>query len=173
MKRHLRLRDEVNAPHLDRVLIESPRNLVDQPFADEGSLVASGRAVGTAGRLVGEADVAGDAVGRDDIRSWQHRRGEIRHGGRMGADIGALVGEEFVVKAQDEAAVVDRGADMVDLVSGMVGGDEMLAAVLDPLDRAAEPERAKRRKHVLRINVSCVERTSVTPPRGTPPSVRR
>ena len=56
--------------------------------------------------------------------------------------------------AQDEAAVVDRGADAVDLVARMVGGDEMLAAVLDPLDRPAEPKRAERHKHVLGIDLA-------------------
>ena len=49
---------------------------------------------------------------------------------------------------------VDRGADAVDLVARMVGGDEMLAPVLDPLDRPAEAERGERHEHVLRVELA-------------------
>ena len=72
----------------------------------------------------------------------------------MGADIGALVGEEDVVEGEDEAARVDRGADAVDLVARVVGGDEVLAAVLDPLHRPAEPERAERHEHILGVDLA-------------------
>ena len=98
--------------------------------------------------------MAGDAIGGDDVGPRQHGGGEVRHGGGMGADIGALVGEEDVVEGEDEAARVDRGADAVDLVARVVGGDEVLAAVLDPLDRPAEPERAERREHILRVDLA-------------------
>ena len=41
---------------------------------------------------------------------------------------------------------VDRGADAVELLARMIGGDEMLAPVLDPFHRPAEPHGARRRR---------------------------
>ena len=98
--------------------------------------------------------MAGDPIGRDDIGPGEHRGGEVGHGRGVGADIGALVGEEFVVDREDEAARIDRGADVVDLVARVVRGDEMLAPVLDPLDRPAEAKRAERDQHVLGIDLA-------------------
>ena len=55
---------------------------------------------------------------------------------------------------EDEAARVDRGADAVDLVARMVGGDQVLAPVLDPLDRPAEAECGEGDEHILGIDLA-------------------
>ena len=60
----------------------------------------------------------------------------------MGAHIGALVVEELVVDREDAAVGVDRGADAVALLARMVGGDQMLAPVLDPFHRASSRSAA-------------------------------
>ena len=93
-------------------------------------------------------------ISRHPIRARQHRGGKIGHGGRMGADIAALVVEELVVKGENTALGVDRGANLMALLPRMIGGDQMLAPVLDPLHRAAEPQRGKADQHVLGIKLA-------------------
>ena len=99
--------DEVAAADFDGVDAGLGGDGVDQPLAHEGGLVAAGRAIGAAGRLVGQPDVADGAIGRHAIGAGQHGGGEIGHGRRVGAHIGAVVVEEFVVDAED-AAVLRR-----------------------------------------------------------------
>src|SRR6185312_6263677 len=45
------------------------------------------------------------------------------------------------VQAEQVTVVADRGADVEALLAGLPGHGEVLAAVLDPLDRAAEGAR--------------------------------
>ena len=72
----------------------------------------------------------------------------------MGADVGALVGPEFVVDAEDEASRIDRCPDPVNLIARMVGRDQVLAAVLDPFDRPAEAQRREADQHIFRIELA-------------------
>ena len=72
----------------------------------------------------------------------------------MGADIGALIGPELVVDAEDEALRIDRGADLVDLIARMVGREKVLAPVLDPLDRAPEAQRREARQDILGVELA-------------------
>ena len=127
---------------------------VHQPFAHERAFEPSRGAIGPARRLVGEADMTDRPIRRHPIRARQHRGGKIGHGGRMGADIAALVVEELVVKGENTALGVDRGANLMALLPRMIGGDQMLAPVLDPLHRAAEPQRGKADQHVLGIKLA-------------------
>jgi len=82
--------------------------------------------------------VAHGAIGRHAVGARQHRRREVRHRGGMGAYVAALVVKELVVDAEDMAVAVDRRADMMGLLARMVGGDQVLAAILDPFYRPAE-----------------------------------
>ena len=63
----------------------------------------------------------------------------------VGAHVGALVVEELVVDCEDAALGIDRGAHAMVLLARMIGGDQVLAPVLDPFHRAAEPQRRERR----------------------------
>ena len=127
---------------------------VDQPLAHEGGFVAAGRAIGAARRLVGQPDVADGAIGRHAIGARQHGGGEIGHGGGMRAHIGAVVVEEFVVDAENAAVFVDRRLDLVALLARVIGGDQMLAPVLDPFDRPLERQRRGADQHVFRIHLA-------------------
>jgi hypothetical protein len=69
-------------------------------------------------------------------------------------DIGALVDPEFVVEAEDFAALVDRGVHMMELAARVVGGDQMLVSVLDPFDGTPEAERRGADEHVLGIKLA-------------------
>jgi hypothetical protein len=72
----------------------------------------------------------------------------------VGAQIGALVEPEFVVETEDETARIDRGAHPVQLTARLVGGDQMLPAVLDPFDRPFEAERRGAGEDVLGIKLA-------------------
>ena len=61
----------------------------------------------------------------------------------MGAHIGAIIVEKLVLDSEDAALRIDGGADVVALFARMIGGDQMLAPVLDPFDRS--PKRQGRR----------------------------
>ena len=55
---------------------------------------------------------------------------------------------------EDAALGVDRGADLVPLLARVIGGDQMLAPVLDPFHRPAEPQRGEADQHVLGIKLA-------------------
>ena len=44
--------------------------------------------------------------------------------------------EIHVIDGEDDALGVDRGADLVQLLARVIGGDQMLAPILDPFYRA-------------------------------------
>ena len=91
------------------------------------------------------------AVGRHAIGAGQHRRGKVGHGRGVRAHIGAVVVEELILDAEDAAFCVDGRAHLVRLLARMIGGDQVLAPVLDPLDRRFELQRGGANQHVLRI----------------------
>ena len=72
----------------------------------------------------------------------------------MGADIGALVGEDFSFQPEHEAARIDRGAQPVDLVARVVRRDQVLEAVFGPFHRALQAQRRLADEHVLRIELA-------------------
>ena len=98
--------------------------------------------------------MAGGPVGGQAVGAGQHPGGEIDHAGAVGAHIGALIVEEAVLDAENEAARIHGGANLVALLARMIGRHEMLLAILDPFDRPAEPQRAEADQHVLRIELA-------------------
>ncbi len=72
----------------------------------------------------------------------------------MGAHVAALIVEEFVVDREEAAIAVDGGAQLVTLLARMIGRDQMLAPVLDPFHRPAEPQRGETNQHVLGIKLA-------------------
>ena len=95
--------------------------------------------------------MADGAIGRHAIGPGQHGGGEVGHGRRVRAHVGAVVVEEFVVDAEDAALCIDGGAHAMLLLARMVGGDQMLAPILDPFDRAAEFQRGGADQNIFRI----------------------
>ena len=86
--------------------------------------------------------MAARAIGRHAVGAGQHGGGEIGHGRRVRAHVGAVVVEELVVDAEDAAVFVDRRPDLVALLARVIGGDQVLAPVLDPFDRPLEGSAA-------------------------------
>ena len=150
--RHRAFADQVAAADLDAVDADMRGDRIHQPLAHEGGLIAPRRAIGAARRLVGQADMADGAIGRHAIGPRQHGCGQIGHGRRVRAHIGAVIVKEFVVDREDAAVGIDGGADVMLLLARMVGGDQVLAAVLDPFDGLLEGESGGADQHVFRID---------------------
>ena len=79
----------------------------------------------------------------DAIRPRQDLRRVARAGRAVGADVGADVGLGVAAQREDGAVAVAGDLELAGDVAGMVGGEEVLAPVLDPLHRAAGEARAQ------------------------------
>src|SRR5262249_8487790 len=90
---------------------------------------------------------------RDDVGPRQHRRGQIRYGDPVGADVTALVEPELVVETEDETPLVDGRAHPVQLAARLVRRDQVLIAVLDPFARPVERQRGRADQHIFRIEL--------------------
>jgi hypothetical protein len=98
--------------------------------------------------------MADRTVCRNHIGTGQHRAGEVGHHGAMRPEITSLVEPEFVVEAENEPAIVHRGAYPMDRASRLVRRDQMLVTVLDPFDRPAEPQRRRAGQHIFGIKLA-------------------
>jgi hypothetical protein len=148
---HLLGGDRVAAPHLVGVRAEPDGDGIDQPLAHEGRLVTPGRAIGGRRCLVGQAEVADRAVSGHAVRSGEDSRCHMHDARGVGAHIGALVVKITVVDCEDAAFAVDRRANAMELLARVVGSDQVLAPVLDPLHRPVEPHGGDADQHILRI----------------------
>ena len=120
---HLSFSDQIAAADFNAVDVDFGGDRIHEPLARKRRFVAARCAISPAGRLVGEANVSDGAIGRHAIGSRQHGGGEIGHGCRMRAHIGAVVVEEFIVDGEDVAFGIDCRANAVRLLTRMVGGD--------------------------------------------------
>ena len=146
--------DQIAAADLDGVDADLGGDGVDQPLAHECCLIAAGRAISAARRLVGQPDMAARAVGRHAIGPGQHGGGQVRHGCRVRAHIGAVVVEEFVVDAEDAAVFVDRRLDFMALLARVIGGDQVFTTILYPFDWLVKFQRGRADQHVFRIHLA-------------------
>src|SRR5271168_238506 len=94
------------------------------------------------------------AVSRNAIRARQHCRGKIGNRCRVGAHIGALIVENLILDRKDVSFAIDGGADVMKLLARMIGGDEVLAAILDPLYRPLHAQGGGADQYVLRIELA-------------------
>ncbi len=154
VERHLLFGDGVAPPHVVGIDAELHRDRVDQPLAHERRLVAAGRPIRRRRRLVGQAEMPQGAVGGNTIGAGQDAGRHVHDTGRVGTHIGALVVEVAIVDCEDRAVGLDRRANAMQLLARVIGGDQVLAPVLDPLHGPAEPHRGDADQHVLRIELA-------------------
>ncbi len=147
--RHVRFRDQIAAPECDAIDAELAGGDVEQALAKEIGLVAARPAVGSRRRLVGHHQGDLDADIRNAIGPAQYLRDVARGGRAIGADIGALIGGGAAAQRQDGAVAFAGDLELTVGIAGMIGGHEMLAAILDPLDRPAAAPRRIRNQKVL------------------------
>ena len=69
----------------------------------------------------------------------------------MGAHIGALIVKEFAVDGEQAALRIDCGAYVKMLLPRVIGGEQMLAPVFDPLHRPSQPQRGEADENVLGV----------------------
>src|SRR5215472_17987315 len=88
----------------------------------------------------------GNAIG-----AGEHLR-EIARGGRaVGADVGALIGPGVAAQRPDRAIRVAGDLKLAISIAGMIGGAEVLAAILDPFDGPAGEARRERNQKIFRV----------------------
>ncbi len=78
-----------------------------------------------------------------------HRHG--RHDRRHCRDISTHIGKDFGFESQEFAIAIERKASPDEAVAAMRRGNEVLAAVPDPLHRAADAARRPQHQHPFRI----------------------
>ena len=154
MIRHLIGRNRVAPSHLVGLHAEPRRNGIDEALANEGRLIATGRAVRRRRSLVGEPKVTDRAIGRDPVGTGKDAGRHMHDARGMGAHIGALIVEITIVDGEDSPFVVDRRTQSVKLLARMIGGDQMLAPVLDPFHRPPEAHGRDADQHVFRVELA-------------------
>ena len=148
---HLGFGDEIAPAERNAIEAELGGGDVEQPLAKEVSLEAAGAAIGSRRRLVGHHQRHVDAHVRNAVRPGEHLRDVARGRRPVGADIGALIGAGASAQRQDRAVPVARDLQFTFGIAGMIGGEQMLAAILDPLHRPAGEACRERDQKVLRI----------------------
>ncbi len=62
--------------------------------------------------------------------------------------------EELIFDRENATLAIDGRANAMALLARMIGRNEMLAPILDPLDRSFEPQRAQANEHVFGIELA-------------------
>jgi hypothetical protein len=118
--------------------------------------VASGRpgaAVGVGRRLGREDAGAGEVVARHLVDGREHERPEHRDARRDELQVGAHVGVQLDLEAEQRAVLAAGDLDVLDLVAAVRRGLVVLAARLGPLDRPAELAGDDQREDLLGVDV--------------------
>ena len=154
VERHLLRGNEVASPHIRRIDAKISGRDIDQAFAEEIRFDSSGAAVGAGRRLVG--DVCVDLAGEVWKPVWPRQElGSARRGGAAGAAcIGADVDGDFASQSNNGAVTLAGDFELAGRFARMVGREEMLAPILDPLHRAIKLAGQRRDKQVLRIELA-------------------
>src|SRR5215472_8254266 len=158
--RHLSIGDEVAPPHLDAVDAETLGRKLDQPLAEETSLVAAGRAIGSGRRLVGDESRRRKMNVRNAIRAAEKLRDIARRGQPIGADIGAEIDKNVAAQADDRAVALAGDLDLTIHLARMVSGEEMLAAILDPPYRPPQMARGERDQEIFGVKLAARTKTA-------------
>jgi hypothetical protein len=150
-RRQVGVGEDVAAAQLQRVDPELRREAVHHLLTGDG-LVHPRAAVGAPAELVGVDGLAvagegGEPVGAGEHHRLEHGRARVRRGERPGVLAERGLGGE-------QRAVLVRGErDRRHLAARLLVGTEVLAPVLDPLDRAPEADRRSDRRRLLRARV--------------------
>ena len=145
---HLVGLDEVAGAHLGAVEAEVRRDRIHRPLHRVAPLGAPGAPVGRHENGVGVERPELDAVGARLVRPEQLGGRDDRHDDAVGR-VGPVVVPELHVEGEEVALVVEADRDLLQLAALVRAGDEVLAAVLGPLDVAAQVACRPRHQHLL------------------------
>ncbi len=149
---HLVGGDEVARSHLGAVEPELVRDRVHRALHREDALRPAGPAVGRHDDRVRVERPPLAAVGAGLVGTQQLGRGDDGHDDAV-RRVGAVVVPEAYVQREQAAVVVEADLDLLQLPALVRRRDEVLAAVLDPLDLAVQPPGRPRHQHLLRPRV--------------------
>ena len=129
------------------------RHQVDGPLHREGGFRPAGAAIGRVRHLVGDDDPARGRQVLDLVGAGQVDGGVV---GDAGPDRvpGAAIDDVVVADREDMAVIVKADLDIVPLVARMGRAHQVLAALLDPAHRPAEPAREERDQQVLGVDMA-------------------
>ena len=136
---------EVASAQLERVDAQLARRLVDRRSR---KYPASGRPAprhGPTGTLSVRAPVTVTLGGGDRVAAAHQHRGRVRRRRAVDVQVRAEVGDDPRAHGEHAPVGVERELDLGLHSAALVGGEEVLEPVLDPLDRAAEPQRRRGR----------------------------
>ena len=142
--------DQVAAADLDRLDPQLARDEPDDALHHEGAVRPAGAAVRRHLHLVRVDHVELDVIVAEPVRPGELGRGDQRHDEAV-RRVGARVVQEPVAQAQDAAVLVDGDLDVVELTALLTRRQQVLDAVLDPLDGPAQAHRRARHQDLLGI----------------------
>ena len=148
--RHLAGTRQVAAAELGAVDAEIGGGEVEQALAEEIGLEPAGAAIGADGRLGGQRQRHRRVDVLHPVGAAQELGDIARPDGAVGAHIGADVGHRLAAQAQDRAVAVAGDPDLAARFARVRRGDQVFAAILDPLDRPAEMPGGEGNQEVLR-----------------------
>ena len=148
---HLLRRHQIAAADFGAVESELVGDAVEQALHGKGALGIAGAAHRHGGDLVGLDHAYVNLKGRQHVGTGQRRRRVV---GKVDAlrRVGAFVVDHVSAHAEQVAVFVEGDLEIPILVAFLHGGEEMLAPILDPLDRPPQQETGRGERHLLRIH---------------------
>ncbi len=142
--------DDVAQPDLVSTDAQRARRDVEHALAHPG-LDRPGAAVGDVRGLVRRGDGGGEAERRESVRARHHRADQHRVHRRAERERGvrALVHGHVHPHAEQRAVVAQRGFDFERLLARLARDEQVLVAILDPLDRSAEIDGRRQHRDVF------------------------
>ena len=135
--RQVAIGEHVAAPDVDGIEVERTRHRVDRAFRHPAT-DQHRRAVRPRGALVRQDGRDRVAIVAQPVGAGDHHADDARHVVRGEIRVGAEVGEDLHVEAEDRAVRLHRGAHIDDVLARVERGEQILAAGLDPAHGAAE-----------------------------------
>jgi hypothetical protein len=148
----LRRRNEILLAQRDAIGAELARHVLDQPLDDVDRLGPAGAAIRRGRGLVREGH-GQMRIARRNIVDADHRAeaAEGREQIAVGGEIGADIADEPRAQAEEFMILIERQLGLGDDVAAMLVGEQHLAALAAPFDRAAELARRHQGQAMLDI----------------------
>jgi hypothetical protein len=147
-------RHEVPAAELDRIEVECPRDAVEHHLTDVRRLGRARPAHRPDRRPVGENARRLDREGLPRVGPGEVHRGKERRQDSLRADVRALVAPRTITEGEQLSVGARGDLELVNLLPCVVRRDEVLGAVFDPLDRAAEVTGCEGHEQIFRIELA-------------------
>ena len=146
-----KLLDEVDAADFRRAHAALARTGIDQPLDQIGRFRTPRAPIGVDRRGMGENGAHRDVDVLDIVEARRHRDADDRDHRPVGVEIGAHIGDDVDLEAEEAALLVHRHRSLDEVVAAMGIDQEVLGAVADPLHRPAETARRFHRQRVFAI----------------------